>query len=273
VVVDEIEREFKRALKAQNLGIPPVPLKLPFRAQYFSPSLISANGDVAELHEAMTNLPHRSAGRDVSIIGPLGTGRRGIAQHLATATGFEPRMVPLSLEALKMDPYNAHALDIEQSELDRRPIVFEGNATPFLVNSKGHPLLDRVRAHPLPTFFIGELHPDHSTEELSQRLSHLTQVLRTGFLSREQLQTAFKEILNIDATPDDLNNLNGVNIESVVAVKSQLEMIGKEGDKEAAIKRLAAMKDRLQDHEPKNFGLAAGIEARRAKTAVVSQRS
>ncbi len=258
-IIGQIKREFERSLKAQNGGVPTAPLPKPFDVHNFDPALISASDAVADMRDRFSESPARLAGKDFTVIGPAGTGRTSIAKYLATATGAEPRIIPMNLAAIAQDPDNAHALDLERASLDRTPVVFT-DALGFLQSSNGHPLLDRIRAHPQPTFFVSDLPRGVSPEELQEGLAHLTFVVRTGYLTPAQLQSACKQFLNIEFTEEELKDVRDMSIGSVMKVKEQLKALNQEGDKEAALARMDTIATRLQDAEKGPIGFVSRTE-------------
>jgi hypothetical protein len=259
LVLKAIEGEFRRALKAQHHGIPPVPVDPPFNRTGFVPELISANENIGALHTAFGAGSGNFAGADIAIVGDKGTGRRSTAQYLAAAKGMEPRVIPMDIDALAKFPGAAHALDLERSALDKQPIVFDG-ATPFLMRSDGHPFLKRVRAHPLPTFFVGDMPDDKSLADVQEGLSHLTFAMRTGNLSQKQLRIACEKLLGIDVTLDELHGKKA-RIGDIVTIKRQADALGREGDKEFALARMDALPKRMEERDTGRLGFRAMLHS------------
>jgi len=261
-VLKEIDREFSRALKAQNGGVPSLPITIDFEPERFDPNLISAPDGAIALIADLTAKAGNLAGADITLIGPVGTGRKSVAQYIAATRGLEARVVPIWSDWLEKDPDNAHALDLERATLDKIPLVFTG-ALQFLANSNGHPFMNRVRAHTLPTFFVSDVPHNATQKELEGALSHLTFVIRTNCLSDAQMQSACKRMLGVDVATSELKTVGNMGIGSVVIVQRQLQTLGLEGNRDAALEKLGEISCRLKEQKgPVGFGEVAAFTQR-----------
>ncbi len=121
------------------------------------------------------------------------------------------------------------------------------------MHSNGHPLLERVRNHSLPTFFVSDTPPENlSQTKLNQGLSHLTFIVKTDALSQEQLLQASATMLELDdLNPVDLEKVGPQSIGALSTIRTQLKTLDQLGDKSAAIEGFMNNNNRIMLLTPK----------------------
>jgi len=257
-LLDAIEREVTRSITAANKGVPPVPqVEVLDDVERFDPKLVRASEDIVVLRDHFEQARKadkgRLAGMDIAVVGPNGTGRKSIAKQLALAAGFKPRVIPFDLGSAVQAPGYAHAMDLLRGNLDGRALIFDAMGE-FPIIAGDHPLMNRIRAHPFPTFFVGEY--VEKVPNFARRLTEaFTLSVRTGPLTAEQIQYAGRSLLGVEVSQDLVTGLKDVRVADVERVSRQLQALG-QGDAEGFVTRLA--KD-TRLHKPLDCGPGIGF--------------
>jgi signal recognition particle receptor subunit beta len=254
VVKQAIENEIVRAITAACRGIPPLPHHVVSLGERFDPALISVSENAARLRQqfasAAKNGMQSLAGLDVIIMGQQGTGRKTLAKYLVEATGLKPVIIPFDTEMAFKGPYAVHARDLAHAGLDGRIVIFD-NAEAFSQIISGHPLMERVRAHKLPSIFIAGLEgKDGHVERLAQEF---TVSMRTGCLSDQQVVRAAQNIANIELSAEEARRLPHLTVSDFTRAARSVRATGQATDVPAFVARLNSVR-RMGEEVGRNSG-------------------
>ncbi len=255
-ILEALETELRRAMIAVNNGFLPLPYndnKLPAN---FDVNLISASEDIAVLHknfaEASADSTRACANTDILIVGAPGTGRKTIAKFLSTAFGKETKIVSFDEEGSIRLPSLVHARDLECAALDQQILVLDG-LQKFFDFSYGHPLIDRIRNHPYPTFLIGTLAADGKRLP-SNFARDFSFAIRTGNLNTLQLLAASKHILGVELKPADTQETEDLTIEDIQTVFRRLSACSSVGNKKKTLEALRSIGKIREAVDQSKFG-------------------